>query len=335
MRIFSFIVSVMVALTLRGQSVTITQSFNEPVIGDVDKSYRIDTSGFTNGLPMNIMGPSCVWNFQNLAGAFPMVIDSFISISAATGGSAYPNGSYAQHRDLLYTFYKSNPQQTELLGAYSPSLSITFSDYAIIANYPINFGYNVSDPVSGTFKYNTTTGACNGNITVSADSYGTLNLPGGVTFTNVLRLKSVEILTLTIGILPFGTFNQTIYNFYVPGKKFPILNMNYTTYSLIAGTPTTTAFLYGNSDYFTVLGMNEHSRDRSYIVFPNPFHDQLCVESKYQKEDSECTLYDVNGKMALRTRFVSDIDTEALDSGVYLLEIKNSKGVHRQKVIKN
>ena len=119
--LFSFII----LTTLNAQ--TLTQSFNEPVIGDTDKNYRLDTTAFTTGMPINVTGNNCVWNFTGLTGAFPVIVDSFISPSAAIGATAYPTASYAQHRDLLYTFYKSttSPQQTELLGAYSASLSLT------------------------------------------------------------------------------------------------------------------------------------------------------------------------------------------------------------------
>lgn len=324
-------------ILVKANAQTLTQSFNEPVIGDVDKNYKLDTSAYTNGLPLNVTGSNCVWNFTALTGVFPMIIDSFIAPTAATGFSAYPGASYAQHRDILYTYYKStaSPQQTELLGAYSPSLSLTFTNSAIIAGYPVNYGYYLSDPVSGTFKYNTTNGVCNGNITISADGSGTVNFPNNISIQNVLRLKSVEILTLSVGILPSGTINQTIYNYYAPGKKFPIISINYTTYQLIAGTPTISALVYGSNSYFSVVGLGESREDKeNYTVYPNPFHDHLFINAGNHTEENDYAFYDLGGQLILRTRSLTGLGTEALTRGIYFLEIKNKLGQFHQKIIK-
>ena len=316
---------------------TLTQSFNEPVVGDIDKGYRMDTSAYAGGLPINITGTNCVWNYSNLIGSFPLVVDSFIAPSAAIGATANPATTFAQHRDLLYTFYKStaSPSQTELLGAYSPSLTLTFTNSAIIATYPISYGYNLSDPVSGSFKYNTTPGACNGNITISVPGTGTINLPNNVNIPNVLCLKSVEILTLSVGIAPLGTFNQTIYNYYMPGKKFPILNINYTTYGLLGNPPTTTAYIYGSDNYYTAVGLDKNSLlEDGYRIFPNPFRERLFLHTKNQAEENDYLIYSVNGKLIMQGKSLSVMTTENLAAGVYVLEIKNASGSFHKKIIK-
>jgi hypothetical protein len=324
-------------VALLSNSQTITQSFHEPVTGDVDKNYKLDTSAYVSGLPIHNTGSNCVWDFTDLVSIFPMIIDSFISPAAATGGSAYPTATYAQHRDVLFTFYKStsSPQQTELLGAYSPSLAFTFTNSAIIASYPVNYGYNLSDPVSGSFKYGTTNGACNGNITISADASGTLICPNGASV-SVLRLKSEETLTLSLGIAPFGTFNQTIYNFYTSVKKFPVVSINYTTYQYIAGTPTITALVYGsNLDFIDFVGVEKFSSDdKDCLVYPNPFHSQLFVKAKEPIEKNDYSFFAMNGSLALKTDAVSEEELAKLMPGIYFLEIRNSRGTFHQKIVK-
>ena len=321
------------------QAQTITQSFNEPIVGDVDKSTRLDTSLYTTGLPTNVTGNNCSWDFTKFTGVFPMVIDSFISPSSVPNASAHPNATYVQNRDKIYTFYKSStsPSRTELLGGYTTSLTLTFTNTAIIASYPINYGYSQTDPVSGTFLYNTTNGICNGSITVTADGMGTVNLPNGVSIPNVLRLKSVEVLTLLSFLgsvpIPVGSFNQTIYNYYMPGKKFPIVNIGYTTYQLLAGTPTITALVYGSQNYFSIVGQKENiMQNFDLLAYPNPFHSELNFQSII--ESSVFSFYNLNGQMILQTQGTSANELEKLQAGIYFLEIKNRQGVHRQKVIK-
>lgn len=324
-------------IILSVKSQTLTQSFNEPVVGDVDKNYRLDTSFYTNGLPVATSGSNCVWNYTGLTGAFPVIVDSFISPVGAPGASAYPNATFVQHRDPIYSFFKStaSPQQTEMLGAYSPSLSFTFSNTAIIAAYPVSYGYNLTDPVSGTFKYNTTNGACNGNIKISAPGLGTINFAGGISISNVLCLKSVEILTLSVGPTPVGTFSQTIYNYYMPGRKFPVLNINYTTYQMIAGTPTITAYIYGSNNYFTVVGLNESPQLKENMrVYPNPFHDRLYLSAEDSKQINTYYFHDLNGRMISQTKSLTDKEIENLVPGIYFLEIRNQSGTFHQKIIK-
>jgi hypothetical protein len=315
---------------------TITQSANEPVVGDVDSNYSLDTSAYTSGLPLNIKGANAVWDFSKLSGAFPVVIDSFINPAAATGATAYPGATYSQHRDNIYSFFRSssNPQQTELMGAYSPSLSLTFSNTAIIAAYPVSFGYNLSDPVSGTFKYNNQNGACNGSITISADAQGTVLLANNVTFTNVLRLKSVEELTMSVGLFPVGSIRQTVYNYYAPGKKFPVLSFTNTKYQLFAGTPTITTLANGNYNYFTVAGVKEREMQQAGFLYPNPFTDKIFVDPASEAGNEEYRICDLNGRVLQSVRTVTEIDAASLASGLYFAEIKTGTLTKRQKMIK-
>jgi hypothetical protein len=318
------------------QTQTLTQAFNEPVPGDVDKNYKLDTSAYTSGLPVSITGSNVVWNFTQLSGMFPVVIDSFISPGAATGATAYPGATFSQQRSGVYSFFKSasSPQQTELMGAWSPSLTLTFTNSAIIAGYPVNYGYYLSDPVSGTFKYNTNNGACNGSITISADGLGTVNFPNNVSFQNVLRLKSVEQLTLTSGIIPLGTINQTIYNYYAPGKKFPVLSINYQKYQLIVGTPTITAQANGNFSYFTVAGLEESTAPDNLVIFPNPFHENLMISSPEPGLENEYMICDLNGKLLQQAKTPENLETRKLPPGVYVLHIRNRSGSSSRKIVK-
>jgi hypothetical protein len=306
------------------------------VVGDVDKNSRLDTSAYNAGLPSSITGSNVVWDFSKVIGMYPVMFDSILSPSAAAGASLFPAATYVQSRSGINSFFKSNasPSQTELIGVYSPSLTITFTNSAIVLTYPGSYGYSATDPVTGTFKYNTTTGVCNGSINVVADGIGTLKLPDNVSFQNVLRFKSVQQLTMTASLLPIGTINQSVYAYYVSGKKFPILTVQYQKYQFLVGTPTITAIAYGNFNYFTIAGIDKTSLDKKSDVYPNPFHDKLFLKEDNNKVLREFRFYNFQGQLLSQITSLEDFSGNELQPGIYFLEIKDESGSYFKKLIK-
>jgi len=334
-RHYYIFILLMIGRLLGAQS--LTQAFHEPLINEVDRNYKLDTSAYTTGLPLNVAGANSFWDFSLLTGMFPVISDTIISPAAAISASAYPSATYCQKRNDIFTFYKSvqNPSQTELLGAYSPTLTLTFTNSAVIAKYPVAFGYAQTDGVSGSFKFGTTTGACNGSITVTADATGTVNFPFGATFTNVLRLRSVQELTVSSGLFPLGSINQYIYSYYAQGKKYPILTVQYQKYQFIAGTPTITTLAYGSGDYFNVAGINSESFSAGLPAFsPNPFESTLSLIPEFQKELLEIRLYTLSGALLMSSDGKAELNTEGLPPGVYAAAVQTRTGTFYQKLIK-
>lgn len=303
----------------------------------MDRNYKLDTSAYTAGLPVGGTGTGLTWDFTKVFGMFPVITDSVLNPAAAASSTAYPGATYCQRRDQVYSFYKSasSPQQTELLGVYSPSLSFTFTNSAIIATYPVAYGYSQVDVVSGTAKSGANNGVCNGSITVTADGVGTLNFPNNVTFTNVLRLRSVEELTITSGFIPLGTIRQNFYSFYVPGKKYPILSVQYQTYQLLAGTPTITALAYGNFDYFTVAGISEQQNLSSSVrIYPNPVSGELHLDPDQQTIVS-VRIYQADGTQVKEFKQQEILEVSDLSPGMYQVEIMTEKGSLYRKLVKD
>jgi hypothetical protein len=333
---FYFFTLLLASCLLNAQ--TLTQAYHEPVITEVDRNYKLDTTAYTTGLPLAITGTNVVWDFSLLTGMFPVINDTIITPTAAVSGTAYPSATYCQKRNDIFTFYKSesNPSQTELVGVYSPTLSFTFTNTAIIATYPVAYGYSKTDGVSGSFKFGTNTGACNGSITVVADGMGTVKFPFGATFNNVLRLKSVQELTVSSGLFPLGTINQYFYSYYAPGKKYPILTVQYNKYQFLAGTPTITTLAAGNGDYFNVAGIGEELNKKSAVnLSPNPFQDHLTIGTAASDQILEVRLYNLTGELLLSSKNKTLLDTEKLPPGIYLAELASSNGITFQKLIKH
>lgn len=333
---FFLLCCVMLINSLSAQ--TITQSFNEPSINDVDINYKLDTSLYTNGLPLANTGTNLTWDFGLVQGMFPVMYDSILSTSAIASGSLYANASYGYKQYDVISYFQSNTsaQQTALSGIYSPSLAFTFTNAGVVANYPMSYGYNNVDVVSGSYTLGagSSTGACNGSITVTADATGTLVFPFNVVFNNVLRLTSVQQLTLSSGLFPLGTITQNMYRFYVPQRKYPILTVRYQKYQLLAGTPTITAIAYGNSNYFTVASIPENRYELTNGLSPNPFSNSVSIAGNNLTEECSIIIRNVEGRIVVASDNCDSINTDALVPGIYFAEIIKPGVRYRQKLIK-
>jgi hypothetical protein len=326
------------AIKANSQSVVLTQSANEAIIGDTSTVHVLDTTNFASGMPIGTTGTNVIWNFTNLITTTAVVTSAYVSTTAVSGASAYPGSNYVQKQGTLYTYFKSvtSPTtQTEFLGIGSSSLSMNFSsNSAIGVVYPMGLGNSVADNFSGSFSFSIS-GTVNGNVTTTADGSGTLNLMDGISLTNVLRVKSVQNMTLTSGPFPVGTIKQTTYNFYHATEKFAILTLNYTSIALTGQSPTVTAGATGNKNVF-VVGVKENSlADAQLSVYPNPVKDLLTVNTASAFNAKKIMIYTQLGQCIYSTSYESTIDVKNLAKGIYFVEISGDKGTVRKKFIKD
>ena len=91
----------------------------------------------------------------------------------------------------------------------------------------------------------------------------------------------------------------------------------------------------------TIVGLLDITQDDfgSFVLYPNPAHDNLTLEfTGNQQGNPVVNIYDVVGKKIITERFVStegsnklNINTAALNKGIYILEIETNGEIQRQK----
>lgn len=76
--------------------------------------------------------------------------------------------------------------------------------------------------------------------------------------------------------------------------------------------------------------------DNHFHVYPNPFGNEIYINSKSNSVGYTIQLMDLNGKSILSNNWVQKINTPDLPKGIYILNILNQKGeiIHHQKLIK-
>ncbi len=253
----------------KAQNLTLTKSAFEPVVGDIEGTYVLDTTFYSTRLPVSTTGTAVTWDFSNLILNPTVTLNSSNYIAPASATVTPPSGAtLAEDQGGSYNFYKSVSTPTtqfEILSVKFGTIALAFTNSGIVARYPISYGYNLIDAVAGNITFSISA-QFSGLINTTADGMGTLLMPQGGTFNNVLRSKSVQSITATVFTFPVGNIDQTTYTYYHASSKFPILTINQsaTTFSTTTTRVTTAT---GNSAFLTI-GLKENSLNsvNSFLV---------------------------------------------------------------------
>jgi len=85
------------------------------------------------------------------------------------------------------------------------------------------------------------------------------------------------------------------------------------------------------------VGMNEINSQNYFKLYPNPANDILFIQTNEIHEKTEISLSDLTGNTLIKEytqQTTLTIDISAIQSGVYLLTISNTKNKQRTKIIK-
>lgn len=322
-------------LCLFSQSQTLTQVYNEPVVGDIDYEYRLDTSGVGGSLPIGITGNNCTWDFTGLS-TMTLAYLSYITPSASPNYTNYTGCNIVQKDGTSYTYMMSSNtpnQQVEIIGITLPLGTLNFSDPAILIRYPVSYGTSISDPVAGAFTSTITNGTASGSMTIDADGLGTLKLPMGVTLNNVLRVKNVLDLSLSAGLFS-SKVKQYYYSYFSPTSKFPVLTINYSWVKLnFSGTPTINPVVDGNMSFFTAIPEIKLNEDFLVSVHPNPATNELNIEASAIGNFSHMELMNAQGQLVFAGPVTEHINVEHLARGFYMVTFRSGLGLVRKKVL--
>jgi hypothetical protein len=341
-----FLALVVLCVSVTKAQLTLTKALFEPIAGDTYTNVAHDS----NGVVPQITGANKVWNFTSLTKKTTTnaeVAYSYSNAAAVSSSTAYPGCNLVEvaGSGTGYTYYRTSASQLELMGQSGNATNFTFTNTAIVANWPIAFGYNNVDAFSGTLMAGTITANATGNMTVAASGTGTLQLPDGITLTNVLQLKVDQKITapITIPGVPIpvtATINITNYQYYHSSDKFPIATAAYQKFSIPLSTPTVSSS-YNINAKNVLIGLNESKLgDNSFSLYPNPVKNNLIIQiNKDIENNSSIDIFNATGALVKSVRMEGngsklEIDTNTLPSGMYYLKLNTPNGTLTKKFIK-
>jgi hypothetical protein len=309
------------------QTYTLTQAANEPIVGDNWTNKGWDSVGVVP----KTTGAGQVWNFAGFTQNSTTVTGAFQATTAVAGATAFPGATLAENQGAgNYNYYKSAGSSYEMLGSQTTAGNVTYTNSSIIANWPIAMGYSLTDTYSGSFA----SFALSGTITTEGTGSGTLNLPGGMTLSNVLQVRVKNNVSVGGGIL---NIVGTDYLYYHSSQKFPIVRNLYQKTTGLQNSNTQTV----DMNLAVVTGLNDKNFDATFQIFPNPAKDYFEVNlSNTSNENGVIEIYNAVGQLVQtialgnETQLKKNVSLNNLSTGIYVVKTTLGSKSSSRKLVK-
>lgn len=316
---------------------TLTVANHVPVQGDLYKTADCTTVGIVPGAA----GAGMLWSFTTVT--LNTVSNYTVATVPASLTALYANASVAAETGSTATaFYSSTANNLFYWGgnivvnAYNVNLN--YSSAAVYAIYPMSYGAANSNTIAGAVTVSGLAGTFAGTCNITADGTGTIALPAR-TFTNVLRIKTVQNISFTISGTP-GTLTQTYFDYYSPGlSKIPLFTIATSSISSALGSSSQTVAT-ANADYATV-GVQEFTKEVPDLsLYPNPAKGNFNLSfTNENAENSSVEIINSIGQVIRKQNLGSEkgsvkynINLDGMDSGFYFVKVYLGSSVSVKKI---
>lgn len=309
------LLSVIVSTTILQAQTTITKAFNDPLIGETINNVNVNGTVDNSATGNNV-------TFVNSSLTQGSASATTYSAPTASEVSTFPGTTIKMTGNASTVYYKQTATKLEITGLVTPDATLNFStNNGTFITYPAAFGYSESDTAAGTFSATAGSGNFSGTINITGDAQGTL-LIGAKTYTNVLRIKSVQNFNLTVFGFSVGTIVNTSYAYYDSAHKFPLLS---TTNAVITvqGTPQTTNLAQALNETF--LSTSDFVRKDAFKIYPNPAQDFIEFKGDLSQY-SKANIYSLDGKLIKTSDLKSGkVQVSELPPSSYFIEVSGNK----------
>jgi hypothetical protein len=322
----TIITSIIIILSVSNSysQLTLTNQYN-PVPGDIDSYAICDTANISQGPA----GANQVWSFLNLVKIDTSDIH-FVTSSSTPYSAQFTTSNTASTNDnSSYTYFTTSAANILFNGSGSPGEVVSYTNPQLFMQYPFSFNTSFTDNFGCNYISNGTPTERTGSTTVTGDAWGTINLPVG-SFANALRLKYV---TTTKDSSNPGTPIVTItgltsYVWFVPGRKYPVFEIVYSTLTfngiLFASLKTV-----NYNPRSAPIGIQQISSEipQDFSLgqnYPNPFNPstkikfQIPAGSISRTDIVSLIIYDILGKQ------IKTLVNQPLSPGTYEVDFEES-----------
>jgi hypothetical protein len=214
--------------------------------------------------------------------------------------------------DVNLFSYSNDTLYIHRLGAVTNGLSLPIP----IAS--IAFPLQMNNPCVINDYFYVNGGAAGERTTTTVyDGNGTLHMPDGKTYTDVLRMKKVEKDTNYVSNL---TLTGTSYIWYKQGGQVPLLRLTYTGVSNLY-------FVFGSKSNNISTAIQDIDTQTDFQIFPNPTNGKFQISGLNFVPD-KLEVCNLIGETIHFQKGTKEVDLSNYPKGIYLVII-----THRQKIL--
>jgi hypothetical protein len=333
-----FIVGLSFSATSFSQTVSMLQT-NEPTVGAMKTMYVCDVEAD----PLeSINGTSAIWDFSQIKGGNSTETITIINPSSSPQSSFFPSSTKGYSISGLFTQFFSSTSQHRVSQGFVfqeqtfGTLTATFGvDDQKIVSYPFSFDSSLVDSYEGTMNFNLfgipQKPSCKGVYRAKIDGQGTIQLPGGISYSDVIRFQIVDSLTTILNI-PSPTqvllIRKQLDYYQFSNSTLPLFS--YLTIEIRQpGMPTAISsqkVILSSIKPMSTANVND-LQTSNYKIIPNPINDFFDIKGAFSETD-KLTLYDVFGRPVKEVSNLlanQKISVADLPNGTYLLRFNDSE----------
>ena len=253
------------------------------------------------------------------------------------------------------TLFEITSSEKRFFGLQNNTTTLTLDEPIVDLMFPFSFGDAKSGIYSGATQSGNSTSYFDGTYVTTADAWGTLILPNGNVYKNVLRVKVDKEYTETYGKSTFK-ISSIRYQYFAEGARYPIIITIEQEYTPESGcncknSKYTAMYMEKPAVYKNdaeKVGKKKNAKPEissfNYLASPNPFAESLNVAFNLENDANVAIdILDMKGNTVLSLfknnlsagQYSYDFETSALFPGAYTLSIKVNGKVYANKMLKS
>lgn len=244
-------------------------------------------------------GPNITWDFSALHDKSTLTSYMY-SAHSTTNSVDIPQANTVLEEFGTKFYFKASDGIIEQYGTVTKNNTLTiYSNPFVKMIFPFNYGDTYAGDFAGTvYGKNNYQANFTGTYKLKADAFGTLILPGNITYTNVFRIKTVrEQCYSKNSSCNCATIS---YKWYARDVRYPLLTIIQTKTS--KGVKTIrTAYYAKSGNHSEIEIINEPKKliaeNLEAKIYPNPFMESFKIDYTLTKNsDLKIEIYDNSGR---------------------------------------
>lgn len=314
-----------------------------PHIGDA-YTYQLDT------IPEHLLnvspgqgGANVSWDFSNsIIPSGDTIATNYVATSTLPLANAFPLCNIGTiNSESVPNFFDLNQQGVEFYGTVSGGYVFYYSNPMKLLFFPTTYQDAFVDSFAASYPQFPTYLQTTGFINAESDGYGTLAMPNGNIYQNVLRVKyTLNIFNNFIGVGIDSTVEE-YYDWYGNDISFPILQIGtrITNPSAVGQATDTLKYIRIKTAQSLTTPISSNSISDN-VIYPNPANAECNIVLPSSTDDSfVVSVYDLSGRLVMRemstkTSTFYKLNTSTLNIGIYSVKVQGKNSLVTYKLSK-